>query len=333
MTEVFNPQYLKPDASLNKREFRGATAYLMFSAHSLADAIRQVRSTAGPDSAVLYSVNTDLTSDEVDEDLYGILSGYGENFAIFLRHLLDGESMVGGEVDAWEKKYLEHWQSIRRVYLGGGLMNGKFGEIISSAINRSIENFGLPVQVVRAGNPSYLPVIGLARSTNDDFGKRAIFDFGNTNAKRALATYDGGLLRSVDLLKSVTLPQQSEGVAAFMADTIASTIDDAGAENEIVRCSVASYMDGLSPVRSPGRGLYSDPDSINPGILSERVSGALGRMIGVELCHDGTAAARAFAGQEHTAVIMLGTALGVGFVPDDDGYCNISEDFYIRQTP
>jgi hypothetical protein len=49
--------------------------------------------------------------------------------------------------------------------------------------------------------------------------------------------------------------------------------------------------------------------------LAECVSDRLGKPTAALLLHDGTAAATAYAGQENTAVVTLGTALGIGFPP------------------
>ena len=51
----------------------------------------------------------------------------------------------------------------------------------------------------------------------------------------------------------------------------------------------------------------------------ERVSAELDRRISVKLLHDGTAAATTYAGERHTAVITIGTALGIGFPSEDAG--------------
>jgi hypothetical protein len=48
---------------------------------------------------------------------------------------------------------------------------------------------------------------------------------------------------------------------------------------------------------------------------TEQISQALGRPIYVQLAHDATAAALAYTGWEQTAVITLGTSLGIGFPP------------------
>jgi hypothetical protein len=69
-------------------------------------------------------------------------------------------------------------------------------------------------------------------------------------------------------------------------------------------------------------GAYTGLRLISPHVqraLSEAVGAQLGLPIAIRLLHDGTAAAANFAGQPHTAVILLGTALGVGFAPPTDG--------------
>ncbi len=47
--------------------------------------------------------------------------------------------------------------------------------------------------------------------------------------------------------------------------------------------------------------------------LAARLSERMEQPVESTLLHDGTAAARAYGEAAHTAVIMLGTALGIGF--------------------
>ena len=49
--------------------------------------------------------------------------------------------------------------------------------------------------------------------------------------------------------------------------------------------------------------------------LAEPIGERTDRDLRVSLVHDGTAAARAYAGVERAAVVTMGTALGVGFSP------------------
>ncbi len=87
--------------------------------------------------------------------------------------------------------------------------------------------------------------------------------------------------------------------------------------------AMASYMVNGQPESSQG-GFYSElrrlPSSIETW-FTEAVSDCLSLPVTITFHHDGTAAARTFAGRDasRTAVIILGTALGVGFPPAGEG--------------
>jgi hypothetical protein len=49
--------------------------------------------------------------------------------------------------------------------------------------------------------------------------------------------------------------------------------------------------------------------------LQARITARIGQAIRLNLVHDGTAAALAYAGERHAVILMLGTSIGVGFVP------------------
>ena len=51
------------------------------------------------------------------------------------------------------------------------------------------------------------------------------------------------------------------------------------------------------------------------------------------LIHDGTAAGGSVASDEPTAVIMLGTSIGVGFAPAADSVRPLAPDFRLRRRP
>jgi hypothetical protein len=46
--------------------------------------------------------------------------------------------------------------------------------------------------------------------------------------------------------------------------------------------------------------------------------------------HDGTAAAHIYAGSTNAAVIVMGTAMGLGFPPPADGLCRLPADVRIH---
>jgi hypothetical protein len=84
-----------------------------------------------------------------------------------------------------------------------------------------------------------------------------------------------------------------------------------------VSLSLACYLLHGHPPRSE-MGFYGRLQLLSPHLqtwLARRLCDALQRKIHLNLLHDGTAAALPYAGSPNTAVILLGTALGVGFPP------------------
>jgi hypothetical protein len=83
---------------------------------------------------------------------------------------------------------------------------------------------------------------------------------------------------------------------------------------------MACYLDEGQPYLSEG-GCYGRLQGLADNLqahLAEEIGRRLGCPVYLRLLHDGSAAA-AYAGAERTAVIMLGTALGVGFPPVEEG--------------
>jgi hypothetical protein len=84
----------------------------------------------------------------------------------------------------------------------------------------------------------------------------------------------------------------------------------------------------------PGdRGCYSR--LATPGApLAERLAGHLVNRVpgppAILLHHDGSAAATFYAGSAHTAVITVGTALGIGFAPPAGGLRPLAKRLEVR---
>jgi hypothetical protein len=179
----------------------------------------------------------------------------------------------------------------------------------------------------------------------------AILDFGHTAIKRAVAICSGarGLdgLRLLEPVPTSTLASKPSASAATseieeigrrVAMEITTTWKEAqaltgeeGLSTEIV-CSVACYLQNGQPYPE-STGTYAALRELSPdlgGWLSEQVSSQLGRAVDVRLIHDGTAAARAYPGATGLAVIMFGTALGVGFSSAPNELRELSPDFAVR---
>jgi hypothetical protein len=216
--------------------------------------------------------------------------------------------------------------------LGGGLASGQLGsrfqhwaaDYLGAA---GLTGFGLHV----ATDPAVLPLIGAARSVPAGYPAALVFDFGQTAIKRARAVYEDGVLTTLRLLPAVPsgftdagADLSAEEVAALgerMVAVFADTWREAHAKGvtpaPVLVASLAAYIRDNQPLVRQG-GPYSELRILSPSLgawLAERASRRLDGPLEVALLHDGTAAARAYAGRPRSAVIMLGTALGIGFPP------------------
>jgi hypothetical protein len=211
-----------------------------------------------------------------------------------------------------------------------------------------------------------LPLIGAARRIPSGDGQvAAVADFGGTHAKAGLAFYktlNHGVTEGAEkaertektarfyneagaLQRLQVLPQLPTGAAfndegkaadlaaaivAVLAETIRQVPPDMPLAPDVI-CSVAAYIEDGQPAITPGRslgayalrGLCADL----PAWFSEQLSLVCGRPIRFHFAHDCDIAAAALAGSPCTAVVMLGTALGVGFAPPEDGYRAVAPGF------
>jgi len=102
----------------------------------------------------------------------------------------------------------------------------------------------------------------------------------------------------------------------------------------VMVASIASYVVDGQPA-AYDRGVYAQLHTISDNLgrwLSQHVGERVERPVEIGLLHDGTAAARTYAGTAHAAVIMLGTALGVGFPPRADELRPISPVFQVQRA-
>lgn len=80
--------------------------------------------------------------------------------------------------------------------------------------------------------------------------------------------------------------------------------------------SIAAYVQGGTLL---GNGIYARMSRIADDVrtlIAARVAEISDRRPVLHIIHDGTAAAATYAGTPNGAVIVIGTALGVGFTPE-----------------
>jgi hypothetical protein len=133
-----------------------------------------------------------------------------------------------------------------------------------------------------------------------------------------------------------TTPEQVTGLIDAMAAVIADTWQEASVSGigpgRVIPVCVAAYVRDGNPMLAQG-GVYTQTNLVTQNLEAElgmRASAALNAPVRIRLLHDGTAAAAAHAGEQNTAVITVGTALGTGFPGSSAGLRPVREGFEIR---
>ncbi len=352
---TLDPAHLTPAASLNRVRIvdlpgvalddaiRGKTAYELLAARTLADDVRRHADVLGldgpratPDTTLLPAFARRFAGDapRAQDAAEGIARRFGRSLGWLILTLMRGDAINRRARPDWDDTYWDHWAGIGTIWLGGGLARGPLGaRIRHHAATVMAADEGHACALHLAAHPSLLPLIGAARGVPPASAAALAFDFGQSAVKRALALYEGGTLTALRPLPSLPAPATfsaggddltldgvrdlADRMVAAMADTWEGVALPDRALAPMLVASVASYTVDGQPLPRQG-GPYSQMYRLSDNAarwLGRQVSQQLGRSLDVTLIHDGTTAARTYAGAESTAVIMLGTALGVGFAP------------------
>lgn len=362
-THRFDPYHLRPLASLNRRRFIalpgldeadvGQSGWELLSKPALIKLIqphvRALQLGGTPDEDLPQALNAILAgSDRSRRALAAsIAEQYGRRAGYLIASILLSTHGLSDPMVAWEKAFLEQWRErAQEIVLGGGLSSGRLGELIRDAAQETLIRCGQKRRLSLVDHPSYLPTIGAARSVPPSgHGAAVVFDFGGTRAKRGIATFDGlGALSRLRVLPprdmgQLTWEGRTAELGAAMVAIITETIHDAGPSTALaptVVCSVAAYVEDGEPVRMD-RGAYTRLHRLAPDIRAwfcAQIEAAVGTPRGaleIEFVHDCDIAACALAGRPNAAVLMLGSALGCGFVPPAEGYRTLDERFTLEQ--
>jgi hypothetical protein len=352
MPDPLDPEHLTPAASLNRMrivdlpglpvedEVKGQLAFDLLSAGALANLMSQDAARLGLTASDLADssqaprlLDRALAADDpaIRAAADAVAARYGRRLAYLILTLKRGDAANRAARTDWDDSYWDHWAGITQIWLGGGLASGQLGARVRHWAAECLRAAGLAdVGLHVAAYPAVLPLIGAARSVPAGSPAALVFDFGQTAIKRAQAVYQAGVLTALRLLPPIPARFHASGadlsaeeVAALAEHTVAvfaETWREArtdGALAPVLVASLASYIRDNQPLLRQG-GAYSELRILAPSAgawLAERVSRRLDQRVEMVLVHDGTAAARAYAGEPHSAVIMLGTALGIGFPP------------------
>lgn len=364
MSLPLDPHHLTPAASLNRvrvvdlpglaldSEVKGKTGYELVSTKALARLVRERADELGldpamEDHALCLALGRCLASKEA-----GVLGAaeqvgqrLGYNLGCLLLTLKRGDSINRAAREEWDDSYWRHWGGIRRVWLGGGLVSGQLGLLVQERALAFVRESGIGDLDVRLSPYALaLPLVGIARRAPPGCDRALALDFGSTAIKRAYAIYRQATLVELRLLPPWPTGWVDGGDAGHFLERMVSAVADAWrAAGEPSSCpvliSVAAYVQDGHPMAAQG-GVYMQLRRITDNLqaeLARRIGARLGFVVDVLLSHDGTAAAAAHAGEQDaaviTAVITAGTALGVGFPPQEDELTALSLDLAIAAAP
>jgi hypothetical protein len=245
---------------------------------------------------------------------------------------------LDAEADAvqteWRLAYRAYWRTIQQVWLGGGLAAHLRGNLVDGARAEADSLGATRVSIELAAFPASLPLIGAARTSLGDHQHAAVVDFGHTEIKRGVAAYAHGALIRLDMLEPQPAPAPVD-VKTAVIETIADTL--ARAPSDVDPTLVVSLASYLSPSGEPEdtHSLYAPLRTLASEELLWRVRQRSGKPVArIRFCHDGTlAGAGVLSVVPDAAVIMLGTALGVGFVPPADHLRDATTDFAVGSAP
>lgn len=327
-----NPSVITPDVSMNQvvimhapdlpDALKGKTAYQLVSRKYLAQAIE----TDMPD----------LMTHSDPIPVFDNLLGQGDPRAIqiadqlalhffWLIHTLKFPHPDNQKARPnWDASYWAFFAGVKQFIFGGGLMRGHIG---AHMVAYAQARLGDACKLIISPYAPILPIVGVARHLPDNAQKALLFDFGQTAIKRAIATYQAGILTHIHVLPTIPAPPftgdaQPDRVADTMVGVISQTWRDYADDQTtlIIPASIATYMNGQNPFGDRFYGAIASlatTDTPTNSVLSHRVATQIGRDVTIHLIHDGTASARVHVGEVDTVVITVGTAFGIGFTNYD----------------
>lgn len=329
---MFNPRYPDTSNSLNRvviadlpdidlrDDIKGKTGYELVSTFALNHYIDELFSDVSlnvPNDELRATFFTYLNAGDLSAQ--AVAERMGRNLGYLLLTLTRGDDINRNARSEWSDAHWELWGSMRTIHLGGGLVSGKMGEIMSNHAQAMLqEHAGLKDFIVDvAPHKQHLPILGAARYiTSGKLGY--VFDFGGTYVKRGLAQYGANGLEELSLLPSIetsyTEKASATDIRDKMAEIIADTVEDFDAR--VIPISIAAYVDANGQPLAAQGGIYMKLAQLSddvPTMLSNIVSQRIEKTVEIKLLHDGSAAASFYVPEENVAVIMIGTAMGSGY--------------------
>lgn len=314
----------------------GHTAFELLSAAAVADLIRAGAGDLGlkpDDPHLLHAFNRCFDDPPARPAAEAIAETVGRRLGALLLMLWRGDPANRAARPEWDDAHWAIWRAVRRVVIGGGLFAGRLGAAAVPAAGAFLLGAGCPIAIMRSPWGEAMPLVGLARHAPPDATRMLLFDFGQTAVKRGLALYRAGAL--VDVIRRPSAPAPDRGALdeplaataqrwAAMRALIVADWQALGDEGQggatAIGLALATHLRDGHPLATDRSG-YSRLGRLAPHLatyLRDDLA-AIGCFSSLALLHDGLAAASIYAGQPATVVLTLGTAIGAGYPPPEEG--------------
>lgn len=289
---------------------------------------------ADPD--LFFAFNTRFDHPAARDEARRLAERMGRRLGYLLLMLVRGEEANRAARPDWNAAHWAYWHEVAQVIIAGGLWAGKLGAAGLPAARAVLREAGCSLALYRSPSGPSLPLLGLARHAPPDTGRMLLFDLGHTNVKRGTAIYRDGRLIALVPMPTLATPRIAPAPAGqaldeartrwrWMLDLIAADWHhlDRAVPRELtaVGISLATHLEAGHPLDAD-RGIYGRMAGLAPHLatfMRDELAAALGPFRSFALLHDGLAAASAYAGRSRTAVLVLGTSIGVGYAPSDNG--------------
>jgi len=262
-----------------------------------------------------------------------IAKTYGRHLGILLLTLERADAVNRRARPTWSRQHWQFWQSVATVHIGGGLLSGAMGlHAVASAQETLLDAGSDGMNLLLSPFAAYLSLAGLARTAPPNTRAMLLFDFGQTNIKRAVAIRIAKDKIELHPLSKISTPsgpdlfasserELAEAAASLITDVVVQSWLEAqnnyGPLDPVVGISLACYLVNGHPPPSE-MGYYGRMQILSVNLqnyLAAHIGQAIGREVQIALWHDGSAAGLAYAGSPNKVVMMLGTAIGIGFAP------------------
>ncbi len=346
----------------NFKEFKGFSAYDIFSSGSLIGAVGQnaeslgidLKTSDASDLPKYLSAALESGSERIRSAAESIASDFGRRLGLIFFAMKTASEKTRFANDRYEDEDWRPWTGVNKIFLSGGLANGKLGENLCRYANELIKELGvIDVNICTSRYPSHDQLIGCARANSDNASRAVVFDFGHSFVKSAVASYakssegSHGVVR-LDVDKKIPSRHMGRGYTdadaeykeavllhEFIANVVASRFSRLSEDDKRLppsRNIVISIANNVSDGSIGYGGCYYKLMLVSPKYeeyLSNFLSELLERDVTVKLIHDGQAAALSVAGEKNSVLVALGTAFGVGFPPESDEGLRPAENLII----